>query len=371
MKITTKENFYSEYLTYKNLTPNKTCQTSLAMKEASDGNFYWVILKDINTKQALIYDALSHMWNPHIADTYEVFSISDHASPDTCHYVAITEYVSAANSPQEECLSLTEFVHKNGPLSDATALSICIQICKGLKEFHEKGFVHRDLKPDNIMISKYDLQQPEIKIIDFGSAKEMEFYKPADTTVIGTLGYQSPESLSTLTTNQSDIYSIGCILNFMLTGQEPGIQTYSENHYIVNIIEKATYVDAAHRYKNVVAMQKDLEHELHMRFWDKIPFLRALPGFRTHTLWKEIIALFFYITILFLTEICIILLEPAAILKIFLFYILMPLIFIFNIGNLLRFFPQSIRQNYHLFYMVRMAMVLSSMFFPLIYAFFV
>lgn len=371
MRNTTKEKLYAEYLIYKNLTPAKNYQTSIAMKKDSNGNFYSVILKEMDQKRAWIYSELSNMWNPHIADTYEVFSIQDSDTPNTCRYIAVTEYVSATNSPEEECLSLKQFVLKNGPLPESTALFICVQICKGLKEFHEKGFVHRDLKPDNIMISKYDLQSPEIKIIDFGSAKELLPYKSADTTVIGTLGYQSPESLATLTTNQSDIYSIGCILNFILTGQEPGILTYSGNHYIVNIIEKATYTNAAHRYKNVSSMLKDLEHELRLKPLDKIPVLRALPGFRTHTIWKESMASFFYISMIFLTAIYLLESNYANITEIFLFYIIIPFVFIFNMGNLLRFFPRNLRQNYHLFFMIRMAILLSSMFSPLLYTYFV
>lgn len=370
MKSTTKENLYDEYRIYKILTPNKYHKTSIAMKEDSNGDFYSVILKEMDQKQAWIYSELSNMWNPYIADTYEVFSIPNSDTQDTCKYIAVTEYVSTDSNVEEECISLTQFVRKNGILSESASLSICIQICKGLKEFHEKGFVHRDLKPDNIMISHYDIQNPQIKIIDFGSAKEINFHKTVDTTVIGTLGYQAPESVSNLTTNQSDIYSIGCILKFMLTGQEPGIQQYNGNHYIVNIIEKTSYTDATHRYKNTLSLQKDLEHELRVRTLDKIPILRAIPGFRSHTLWKESIASFFYISMIFLTSIYLQALNYANITKILVFYVTIPFILIFNMGNLLRFFPKRLRHNYHLFFMIRIALLLSSMFLPLLYTYF-
>lgn len=245
-------------------------------------------------------------------------------------------------------------------------MSICTQICEGLTEFHKKGFVHRDLKPDNIMISKYDIEQPQIKIIDFGGAKRIDIYKYSDTTVIGTLGYQAPESLSSTTTKQADIYSIGCILNFMLTGHEPGISRYKGDHYIVNIIEKAANEDHSHRYADVTAMQKASEHELRVKLIDKIPVLRALPGFRTHTIWKEFIAEIFYVTMIYGVVACIDMFGFFELAEIFIFYILIPLILILNMGNLLRFFPNAVRKNNRLFLLIRTIGVLAAIFAPMV-----
>lgn len=224
MKTLTREQMNTEYLIYKNLTPDKKYKTFIAMKEHSNGSLYPVILKEMDKKRAAIYQNLSQMWNPYIADVYDIFQLTPSNSLEDECCIAVTEYVIAEENPEEECLSLAQFVDKHGKLPESTALFITIQICKGLQEFHKNGFVHRDLKPDNIMICKYDTEYPAIKIIDFGGAKEINITKHADTTVIGTLGYQPPESISSHTTNQSDIYSIGCILNFMLTGHEPGIQ---------------------------------------------------------------------------------------------------------------------------------------------------
>lgn len=229
MRSLSSDEFTSEFFIYQQLSIDKSHKTFSALAEGSDGIPFPVILKEIDEKRVAIYQELCGMWNPYLADTYEVLCISNSTTAEQLEYFAVTEYVYARNSPKEERLSLSQFVQKNGPVNEQTALLISAQFCDGLKEFHKKGFVHRDLKPDNIMISKYDSQFPQIKIVDFGGAKWNNPSKKNDTTVIGTLGYQAPESLTTQTTNRADIYSIGCILNFLLTGQEPGLVKYNKN----------------------------------------------------------------------------------------------------------------------------------------------
>ena len=366
MRSITEEELEREYLVYKNLTPERHFKTYIAMKKRSDGSLFTVVLKEMDDKRAAVYEALSYMWNPFLADTYDVFMVTNANDPERNRYIAVTEYIYANGSPDEECLSLKQFVRKNGPLNEKTALSVCIQICEGLSEFHKKGFVHRDIKPDNIMISKYDSGNPQIKIIDFGGAKRIDMYAYSDKTVIGTLGYQAPESLSSNTTNQADIYSVGCILSFMLTGQEPGIMRYVGDHYIVSIIEKATNEDPSHRYSTVISMRKALEHEIRLRPLDRIPVLRSVPGFRTHTIWKETIAGLSYSSMIFIAVICIKTFGLYGLAEIFIFYIIIPLIIIFNMGNLLRFFPNNIRKNNRLFLIIRTGIIIASVFAPIV-----
>lgn len=367
MERITKDKFSAEYLIYKELTPHKQYKTYLAMRKRADGGLYPVILKETDEKRAAIYQSLTGMWNPYLTDTYDVLFVLVPDNPAQNHFVAVTEYVRADGSPEEECLSLSQFVRKNGVLSEPAALAVCVQICEGLKEFHKEGFVHRDLKPDNIMISKYDLEHPQIKITDFGDTKQRESFAPADTTVVGTLGYQPPESLSSHTTQQSDIYSIGCILNFMLTGLEPGVLHYKKNHYIISIIEKATNADPSHRYSNVTTLQKQLEHELRTKLLDRIPLVRALPGFRTHTLWKEVVSLFAYISMILLAVICLEMSGIRGFAEVFVFYIAVPLVILFNMGNLLRFFPENLRRNNRLFLMIRTSIMLVTIFLPMLF----
>jgi predicted ATPase/class 3 adenylate cyclase len=114
---------------------------------------------------------------------------------------------------------LKSFIRKKGRLTDEEIISIAKQVCKGLSEAHELGVVHRDLKPQNIMIDK----NGRIKIMDFGIAHSLE--APGVTkagVMIGTPEYMSPEQVEGKKVDQrSDIYSLGIVLYEMITGQVP------------------------------------------------------------------------------------------------------------------------------------------------------
>lgn len=118
-----------------------------------------------------------------------------------------------------EGASLAEILEKKKRLGIGEVISILRQLLAGIKAIHSAGMVHRDLKPQNIIISSSGI----VKITDFSAAK---FTVPptgnADNTVIGTVDYMSPESLQYGTTNQqSDIYALGVLAYEMLTGEVP------------------------------------------------------------------------------------------------------------------------------------------------------
>ena len=358
MRTLTEQEFQDEFLIHKELSPGRQYRTFTAMIGRPDDTPITVVLKEMNEKRAAVYEALCAMWNPYIAETYEVIKVDD-------RYIAVMEYVYAVGR-EKETLTLSEYVSRHGTLDKKAALSVCVQICEGLEEFHKQGFVHRDLKPDNIMISDCTGDIPKIKIVDFGGAKAVDARNIPDTTVVGTLGYQAPETISSNATNRSDIYSIGCILSSLLTGKEPGLAHYSGDHYITAIIEKATNEDPSHRYADVTVLKKALTHELGVHIIDRIPVLRALPGFRTHTLWKELTAAFSYISMIFFAVAALDKFGISGFIEFFLFYIIVPLIVIFNMGDLLRFVPKSIRRNNRRFMTFKVTAVLFSTFAPII-----
>ena len=358
MRTLTEQEFQDEFLIHKELSPGRQYRTFTAMIGQPDDTPITVLLKEMNEKRAAVYEALCAMWNPYIAETYEVIKVDE-------RYIAVTEYVYA-NGSEKETLTLSEYVSIHGALGKKAALSVCVQICEGLEEFHKRGFVHRDLKPDNIMISDCTGDSPKIKIVDFGGAKAVDMSSIPDTTVVGTLGYQAPETISSNATSRSDIYSVGCILSFLLTAAEPGTAQYTANHYVSSIIEKATNEDASHRYADVTALKKAMQHELGVHLIDLIPVLRALPGFRTHTLWKELTAAFSYISMIFFAVAALDKFGISGFIEFFLFYIIVPLIVIFNMGDLLRFIPKRIRQNNRRFMIFRVAVLLFSTFAPII-----
>jgi len=118
---------------------------------------------------------------------------------------------------------LTEREHK--PLAPERAANIAAQVADALNAAHAAGIIHRDIKPGNIMV------EPDgaVKVLDFGIARALDGHTLTQTaTVLGTSAYMSPEqALGQPVDARSDIYSLGCVLYEMLTGEPPFIADVS------------------------------------------------------------------------------------------------------------------------------------------------
>jgi len=114
---------------------------------------------------------------------------------------------------------LKQIIRKMGRLSAGQAISITKQVCEALEEAHRLGVVHRDLKPQNIMLD----EEGNARIMDFGIARSLKARGiTADGVMIGTPEYMSPEQVEGKEADQrSDIYSLGIILYEMMTGRLP------------------------------------------------------------------------------------------------------------------------------------------------------
>jgi serine/threonine-protein kinase len=129
-------------------------------------------------------------------------------------------------------ISLEQKVTRDGPVPDAEAINIFLQVCSALAFAHSNHLVHRDLKPDNIMLSRDPKSGAnQVHIVDFGIAKVIKpdgGSKPSvegltqSGTVVGTPSYMSPEQArAKLVDKRSDIYSCGCVMYFALSGRAP------------------------------------------------------------------------------------------------------------------------------------------------------
>jgi len=123
--------------------------------------------------------------------------------------------------------SLKEILKKEGKLSKDRAIDIGIQICSALHNAHKNGVIHRDIKPQNILINNDDF----VKIVDFGIARSSIDFSPSGSSkeitktgvIVGTPEYLSPEQVDGKMTvdHRSDIYSVGVVLYEMFTGDVP------------------------------------------------------------------------------------------------------------------------------------------------------
>lgn len=164
------------------------------------------ISKDEAAVRRFIHEskAVSMLSHPNIVSVYDVSVTSD------VKYIVL-EYA--------EGITLKEYLQQNGPLSVDETIHIAVQILSGLEHAHSRGIIHRDIKPQNIIIAP----DGSIKITDFGIAKipNSETITMADKA-IGSVHYISPEQASGLKVDlRSDLYSLGIILYELICNRVP------------------------------------------------------------------------------------------------------------------------------------------------------
>lgn len=242
-------------------------------------------------REALATSELSH---PNIVSVLDVGT--DHGLP-----YMVMEYVDGPD--------LKEYIRKNSPLDLREVIRIMDQILSAVALAHKHNVIHRDLKPQNILMDK----RGNIKIADFGIAVALNQSSITQTnSVMGSVHYMSPEQTrGGLVTKQSDIYSLGIILYELITGkvpfngdtpvsialkhaQEPipSIRKKDKSvpQALENVVLKATAKDPRDRYASAQAMKADLDSSLDPERSDEPVFVPnhgnsndktiVLPGFK-------------------------------------------------------------------------------------------
>ena len=193
------------------------------------------------------------------------------------------------------------------PLPEKEALGLASRLCQALAYMHEHGVIHRDLKPQNIMVCS----DGTLRILDFGIAKSTgrRFTFVGFTPAIGTPEYMAPEQVKGRRGDErTDIYSLGAILYEMVTGTipfagesedvfvamnarvtgdpaAPRKQNRALSEQIEEIILHAMERDPAKRYPNAVAMQKELDHPEKVQLTGRCHRLQRPSAWKRH--WKN------------------------------------------------------------------------------------
>lgn len=211
-------------------------------------------------REALSASSLS---NPNIVEVYDV-------GEDNGEYYIVMEYIEGKH--------LKQLLKKRGKLTTPEVVDITMQITNGLSVAHDSYIIHRDIKPQNILI----LENGMIKITDFGIAVAMNATQLTQTnSVMGSVHYLPPEQASGKgATLQSDIYSIGILMYELLTGKLPfkgdnaveiALKHLKEPmpsireelpdipQSVENIILKATAKNPKNRYSDAREMHEDLK----------------------------------------------------------------------------------------------------------------
>ena len=160
--------------------------------------------------------------------------------------------------------TLEQVVAERGRLQQNEAVNLAQQICEAVQELHRLGILHRDLTPANIIVA-----DDGAHIIDLGIARPLTdtANRNRDTTALGTYGFASPEQYGFAPTDvRSDIFSLGRILGFMLTGVYPDDTRYTPllsddlrvTPRLRAIVERATAFEPSARYQNVAQFAQAL-----------------------------------------------------------------------------------------------------------------
>ena len=131
-------------------------------------------------------------------------------------------------------------------MTPAQARKIALQLCRALWTLHSLGGIHRDVKPENVI-----LRGDQAVLIDFDASRTYKNTLEEDTQILGTTGFAAPEQYGlSQSDGRTDIYAVGVLLNIMLTGEHPSRKL--DPRRMGRIVQRCTMVNPAKRYKNIL-----------------------------------------------------------------------------------------------------------------------
>lgn len=284
--------------TYQRLTPlgNKKSAVFLVMNKNTEKI---CVEKEISEKQVELYRQLQKIMHPNLPKILDIFMRKE-------SWCVVEEYISGE--------TLRERLEREKKLPAEKVKGFLAELCSVLYVLHGKGIVHRDINPNNIMIT----QDERLRLIDFDISRTVKNHQTADTEILGTAGYAAPEQFGFAQTDgRTDIYSLGILVNVMLTGKFPS-ESITRERPFEEIVKKCICMEPDMRWQSVREIQEILRRreEICSRQQSResgwqgqgdrkqasaMPFpLSVIPGFRTGKPWKMLCAFLAYSSMLLL-----------------------------------------------------------------------
>ena len=213
---------------------NKTDKTINVIRHKSTGNKLIVIEGKGNKA---IYDYLMSISHPNLPRIYSV-------EEENGNLITYEEYIDGITVGD---------VLQTGLYKESGVREVTIGVCNALDVLHKNNIIHRDVKPENVIIDKYG----NVKLVDFDSARVYKTYQANDTAFTGTAGFAAPEQFAISQTDpRTDIFALGIMMNVMLTGEHPSKRLCVGKYG--KVIEKCICVDPNGRFQNVKKLVSSL-----------------------------------------------------------------------------------------------------------------
>jgi eukaryotic-like serine/threonine-protein kinase len=211
----------------------------------------------------------------------------DFAQLDDGSYYMVWEFIDGTN--------IQKWIEQNGPMPSRLAIEIAIQALSGLDHLHSMGLIHRDISPENIMLSQDHHGKLAVKVIDFGIAKQLAEGEGGQGLTqtgmfLGKLKYASPEQAGFLKEGEhldprSDLYSFGIVMYEMLAGRAPFQATNPHGYILKHVTEKPQPIHELNPAVKVPAqvesvIMKSLEKSRDNRYATAADFEHALEAIR-------------------------------------------------------------------------------------------
>lgn len=216
----------------------KTLSENTLLAEKNNEIF---VLKRISETDVPLFRKLFGINQPGLSRVFEITVLED-------GIYAVSEFISG--------LPLKDYIGQKGVMDEKTATDFAIMLCDALAGLHSLGIVHRDLTPNNIIVTGNNLPV----IIDYGISRIGKGNKTSDTDTLGTAGYAAPEQFGFRETDsRTDIYALGAVIRFCMTGNPCGRIAGSKQ--IGRIAEKCSAYEASDRYGSAKQVKEELSHK--------------------------------------------------------------------------------------------------------------